>query len=176
MNRRRYVSYFFCFQICTNIFKIPMTLTLNLANIYWELDEHHVRLWLQCIHSTSNPQLSWVLLSTISPLLKLSRQDVHVVRRGGTKGLYFACERVRKAAETIEKKMIFEEEKFDCSRKFPLLSFCFLLIWSCPSHKIASTNRSSSPTFAINLQLARRTLLVSWSSQTSTKVDKMCPP
>ena len=73
------------------------------------------------------------------------------------------------------------EKKFDCSRRFLLFSFCFSsgLILSLDGNsqkKITTTDLSSSPAFASNLQLERRILLVSWlPSLTLTKVVKTCP-
>ena len=93
------------------------------------------------MHSASNPHaFMGVTEQGLAAIVKTrGNKDVHVVLRGGTKGPNFASEHVRKAAETIQKKKaIVEGEKpfasimIDCSRKFLLISFRFLLIRSSP--------------------------------------------
>ena len=96
-----------------------------------------VNVAIDAMHSASNPHAFMGVTEQGLAAIGKTRgnKDVHVVLRGGTKGPNFASEHVRKAAETIEqKKAKIDGEKpfasimIDCSRKFLLISFSFLLI------------------------------------------------
>lgn len=145
------------------VFKFVLTFSKSMSLLHW-IWRTFIGNWTSCCLKPCPPliamcssgpprilKLSWVLLSC-RYCKDTWWQDVHVVLRGRTKGLNFASEHVCKAAEIIEKKKAkFEEEKFDCSRKF-----LFVFFWSDPVPRWQLAKKPQQP-IARHLQDLRAT-------------------